>query len=50
MRLPHCLVARLHDDFWTPGIEAPGGGKAEIAETLRAWRLTHGRLIHCARQ
>jgi tetratricopeptide (TPR) repeat protein len=28
--------ARLHDDFWTPGIEgAPGGGKAEIAETLR---------------
>jgi tetratricopeptide (TPR) repeat protein len=28
--------ARLHDDFWTPGIEgAPGGGKTEIAETLR---------------
>jgi tetratricopeptide (TPR) repeat protein len=28
--------ARLYDDFWTPGIEgAPGGGKAEIAETLR---------------
>jgi tetratricopeptide (TPR) repeat protein len=28
--------ARLHHDFWTPGIEgAPGGGKAEIAETLR---------------
>ena len=27
---------RLHDDFWTPGIEgAPGGGKAEIAEKLR---------------
>ena len=28
--------ARLHDDFWTPGIEgAPGGGKAEIADKLR---------------
>ena len=27
---------RLHDDFWTPGIEGtPGGGKAEIAEKLR---------------
>jgi tetratricopeptide (TPR) repeat protein len=28
--------ARLPEDFWTPGIHgAPGGGKAEIAETLR---------------
>ncbi len=28
--------ARLPDDFWTPGIHgAPGGGKAEIADTLR---------------
>ena len=27
--------ARLHDDFWTPGIEgAPSGGKAEIAQKL----------------
>ena len=28
--------ARLHDDFWTGSIEgAPGGSKAEIADTLR---------------
>jgi tetratricopeptide (TPR) repeat protein len=28
--------ARLPDDFWTPGIHgAPGGGKADIADTLR---------------
>jgi tetratricopeptide (TPR) repeat protein len=28
--------ARLPDDFWSPGIHGtPGGGKAEIAETLR---------------
>lgn len=28
--------ARLPDDFWTPGIHgAPGGGKVEIADTLR---------------
>ena len=29
--------ARLPDDFWTPGLNgAPSGGKAEVAEKLRA--------------
>jgi tetratricopeptide (TPR) repeat protein len=28
--------ARLHDDFWTPGMNStPSGGKADIAEKLR---------------
>jgi tetratricopeptide (TPR) repeat protein len=36
--------ARLPDDFWTPGFNgAPGGDKAEIADSLRRIAADHAR-------